>query len=75
MASRQKPGPVPVPEIGKQGPMDYLVEKGAIVLAVLIGLGFLWIVQGLLGWTAIFILLALFVVLAIFKIGFFILIK
>ena len=75
MPSRQKPGPVPVPEIGKQGPLTYLVEKGAIVLAVLIGIGFLYVVVNLLGWIPILIMLALFVVLAILKIGFFLFIK
>ena len=75
MSSRRKPGPVPVPEIGKMSPLTYLVEKGAIVLAVLIGIGFLWVIVNLLGWIPILIMLALFVILAVFKIGFFLFIR
>ena len=50
--------------------VNYVVEKGAYVLAALIAVGFLWLLYLLMGWQAIAILVISFVVLIGLKVGF-----
>jgi len=55
--------------------VNYVVEKGAYVLAGLIALGFLYLLYSLLGLVSIGLLVGAFILLLVIKIGFLWLLK
>ncbi len=50
--------------------LDNFLEKAAFAFAAVIGLGFLWMIIALLGWSAFIVMILLSIGLTIFQIGF-----
>lgn len=50
--------------------LDTVIEKAAYVFALVIGLGFFWMIVALLGWSAFIVMILLSIALTIFQIGF-----
>ncbi len=50
--------------------LDTVVEKAAYGFALVIGLGFFWMIVALLGWSAFIVMILLSIALTIFQIGF-----
>ena len=46
------------------------IERASYVLAALLGLGFLYLLGALMGWTGVAILVGIFLFLAVLKLGF-----
>ena len=60
---------------GFKSRVNYVVEKGAYVLAGLIAVGFFWLLWSLLGPVSIALLVGAFLVLLAIKVGFLWLLK
>ena len=50
--------------------LDNVIEKAAYAFAGIIGLGFVWMIIALLGWSAFIVLILLSIGLTVFQIGF-----